>query len=124
MIAPAKKVTPAPVAKTLLFADLVPNGSGGFTVVPRKPTAEIESREVARMLKVARSTLSTILNTAKGQKHLRWRWLTDKQGKRVFEAASVADYTSTRAKIPSSAGESQGRGPCTLTGSLVAAVLQ
>lgn len=86
------KKAPNDPSQILLFADLVPNACGGFAVVPRKPSQEISSREAARMLNVARSTLSDIINTEKGQKHLRWRWTTAKKGKRVFELASVLEY--------------------------------
>jgi len=79
-------------AQILLFATLLPNGSGGFQIVPQKPMQEIDADRAAQMLNVARSTLSYLVNTEKGQKHLRWRWLTDRRGKRVFDMASIMEY--------------------------------
>lgn len=76
----------------MLFADLVPNGAGGFNVIPKKPASEIDSQTTAKMLNVCRSSLSLIVNSKLGQKHLRWRWLTDKKGKRVFDLDSVIAY--------------------------------
>jgi hypothetical protein len=76
----------------MLFADIVPNGLGGFNVIPRKPLREIDSRQAAEILNVCRGSLSLIVNSELGQKHLRWRWLTEKKGKRVFEFDSVIEY--------------------------------
>lgn len=86
------ELKPAPAARTMLFANVVPNGSGGFAIVPQKPTEEIDSRQVGLLLNCARATLSNIVNSTQGQKYLRWRWLTEKQGKRVFELDSVIAY--------------------------------
>jgi hypothetical protein len=79
-------------SQILLFADVVSNGIGGFNVIPRKPVMEISSRQAAQMLGVCRQSLTLIINTELGQKHLRWRWLTDKKGKRMVELESVIAY--------------------------------
>jgi hypothetical protein len=76
----------------LMFAEVLPNGSGGFTIVPKKPVAEISSAQAARMLQVCRTSLSNIVNQPLGQKHLRWRWTSERKGKRVFELESVLAY--------------------------------
>jgi hypothetical protein len=78
-------------SQTMLFADVFQNGNG-FTIVPRKPTTEIDSNQAATVLGCARSTLNTLINSQKGQKYLRWRWMTERKGKRLFELDSVLAY--------------------------------
>jgi hypothetical protein len=76
----------------LLFADVVSNGNGGFTVTPRKPLHEIDSRQAAKILGVSRAHMANIVNHPMGQKILRWRWISEKHGKRLFEYESVLEY--------------------------------
>jgi hypothetical protein len=76
----------------LLFADIVPNGSGGFVITPRKPVQEITSKEAARILGVAHSHMSNIVNMPKAQKILIWRWTSEAHGKRLFDLQSVLAY--------------------------------
>lgn len=90
MPATRKKLSDDP-AQILLFADVVKVGDT-FSIIPRKPLHEISSRKAAEMLNVCRGSLSLIVNSELGQKHLRWRWLTEKRGKRVFELDSVIAY--------------------------------
>jgi hypothetical protein len=79
-------------AYTYLFADVLPNGSGGFIIAPRKPTREITSTQAAKMLNLSRSTLGNIVNFSKAHRLLRWRWTSEKMGKRIFELESVLRY--------------------------------
>lgn len=88
---PLRKKTDDP-SQILLFADVVKNAAGGFNIIPRKPLHEVSSRKAAELLNVCRASLSLIVNSELGQKHLRWRWLTEKRGKRVFEFESVIEY--------------------------------
>lgn len=76
----------------LLFATVEPNGRGGFTVTPRKPLHEIDSKQAARILGMSVRNLANVVNMPKGQKLLRWRWISEKQGKRLFEYESVLEY--------------------------------
>lgn len=76
----------------MLFADVVPNGSGGFAVIPRKPLQEVTAKEAARILGVAHSHMSNIVNMPKAQKILVWRWSSEAQGKRLFDLQSVLAY--------------------------------
>jgi hypothetical protein len=76
----------------MLFADVIPNGHGGFTVVPKKPSIEISSKQAAKILNMARSSLSNLLNQPKAMEIIKWRWLSEKKGKRVFELESVIAY--------------------------------
>ena len=76
----------------VLWADVVPNGNGGFTVVPRKPLREIDSAQAAQILGIHRSSLSHIVNQPRAQEILRWRWSSEKRGKRLFEYESVIEY--------------------------------
>lgn len=85
--------------QTMLFADFVSNGSGGFTVVPKKPAMEIDSNEAARVIGCARSTLNTMINSRKGQMHLKWRWMTERKGKRLFELESVIAYRNAMREL-------------------------
>ena len=92
-VKPVPAKTSAPMtAQTLLTASVVSDGSGGFRVIPNKPKLEIPSVEAARMLNVCRSSMSNIIDRPLGQKHLRWRWLTEGKGKRVFDVDSVIAY--------------------------------
>lgn len=79
-------------AYTFLFADVLPNGSGGFIIAPRKPTREISSMQAAKMLNLSRSTLGNIVNFKRAHQILRWRWTSEKMGKRIFELESVLRY--------------------------------
>lgn len=76
----------------LLFADVLPNGSGGFTVRPRKPLQEIGTTEAAHMLGVCRSTMWELRNDATAGKYLKWRFTTPSQRKVLFELDSVVAY--------------------------------
>jgi hypothetical protein len=95
-ITPLKSASPqitAPVpGSTLLLANIRADGNGGFHVTPQKPVQEISSREAAKLLCCSRGNLSLAVNSRLGQKHLRWRWLTEKKGKRVFDRDSVMAY--------------------------------
>lgn len=90
-MAPKRKMFDDPM-QIMLFADVVSNGVGGFNVIPRKPLKEIDSKTAAQLLNVCRGSLTLIVNSQLGQKHLRWRWLTEKKGKRMFEFESVLAY--------------------------------
>lgn len=79
-------------AQIMLFADVLPNGHGGFTITPRRPSQEITSKQAAKMLNLSRATLSNILNQPEAQRMLRWRWISERKGKRVFELESVIQY--------------------------------
>lgn len=76
----------------LLFADVVSNGNGGFTVTPKKPLMEIEARQVAKILGLSQRQVANIVNHPEGGRILRWRWSSEKQGKRLFEYESVMEY--------------------------------
>lgn len=92
-VQPSAPTNAAPVTRqTFLTATVTSDGAGGYRIVPGKPVHEIPSREVAKLLGMSRGNLSLVVNSPLGQKHLRWRWLTERKGKRVFELASVAAY--------------------------------
>jgi hypothetical protein len=88
----ARKRTKDDAAQILMFADCLPNGQGGFTIVPKKPLQEIGPVETAKLLNVHRSSLSLIVNYPLAQKLLKWRWSSERQGKRIFELDSVLAY--------------------------------
>jgi hypothetical protein len=78
--------------QTLLFADVARQGDGRFLVTARKPASEVSTAEAARLLGVCRATMWYIRNTALGQQHLRWRFITSKKGKILWETDSVIAY--------------------------------
>lgn len=86
------QITASVPGQTLLTAAVLSDGNGGFRIVPGRPVQEIPSREAAKILSICRGSLSLTINTTLGQKHLRWRWLTQRKGKRVFDLASVVAY--------------------------------
>jgi hypothetical protein len=85
-----------PTRQILLHGTVAADGLGGLRVVPVKSLAEVSSRQAAEILDVCQGSLSLIVDTPLGQKHLRWRWLTEKQGKRVFELDSVRAYQEAK----------------------------
>ena len=64
----------------LLFADVVPNGNGGFIVQPRKPLGpEITTKQAARILGVCRAQMWYLRNChPQAQKILKWRFTSEK----------------------------------------------
>jgi hypothetical protein len=85
------EATPSP-RETFLLTEVVPNGMGGFSLKPKKPVSEIDSKTVAGILGVARRSLSNIVNQPLAQQLLVWRWTSEKQGKRIFNLESVLAY--------------------------------
>jgi hypothetical protein len=83
-----------------LFGDVVADGLGGFRIVPRKPTREITAREAEKMLSLGDGSFSYIINTKLGQKHLKWRRLSDRpRSKFVVEYDSVIAYRDATKKL-------------------------
>jgi len=66
---------------------------------PREEPEEISAGATAKLLGVHRTSLSLIVNYPLAQKLLRWRWSSERQGKRLFERASVLAYKE-RTKDP------------------------
>lgn len=76
---------------------VLPKGDGSYLVQPGKPAAECDSNEAARILGCSRSSISLMLDNPAAQKLIKWRWVTPKRGKRLFEVASLHTYVkSTR----------------------------
>ncbi len=46
----------------LLFADILPNGHGGYTITPRKPVEELSPRHAAKFLGISRSSIYRLLD--------------------------------------------------------------
>jgi hypothetical protein len=77
----------------LLFADWMPNPSGGYTVTPKKVVAqEIGTRQAAALLGVCRSTMWELRNDPVAGKILKWRFTTPAQRKVKFTIESVLAY--------------------------------
>lgn len=83
----------------LLFADVTPNGVGGFTVRPLKPTQEIGTAAAARLLGVCRAQMWYLRNQPLGQKILKWRFISEKKGKILWELESVIAYKEATKSI-------------------------
>ncbi len=85
-------------AQLLLFARMLPNGAGGYTVTPSKPLHEVGTVEAARILGVSRATMWELRNDAVAGKILQWRFTTPHQRKVKFTTESLLaylDYTKT-----------------------------
>jgi hypothetical protein len=66
---------------------------GGFRITPEKPLQEIGSREAEQLLGAGRRSISYLINTPLGQKHLVWRRFSDRRrSKLIFDRASVLAY--------------------------------
>ena len=80
-------------AQILLFADVLPNGSGGLTVVPRKSLPrEVSTEEAAELLGVCRTTMYALRNDPRAMKTLRWRFTTPSKRIVLYELESVLAY--------------------------------
>lgn len=77
---------------SFLAPTILPRGDGTYLVQPGKPAAECDSNEAARILGCSRSSISLMLDNPSAQAHIKWRWVTPKRGKRLFEVASLYDY--------------------------------
>ena len=75
-----------------MFGDVLSNGNGGFIVQPRKPVMEVGPAQAAKILGVAHSSISNLLDRPMGQKLIKWRWSSEACGKRLFDASSLAAY--------------------------------
>ncbi len=75
-----------------LFADILPAGDGTFRLIPRKPVLEVGPAKAAQILNVSPSSLPNLLDRPLAQKHIRWRWLSDAKGKRLYDTASLHEY--------------------------------
>lgn len=77
----------------LFSSDITPNGIGGFTVTPRKVVGEeIGTRQAAKILGVCRAQMWYLRNQRLGQQILKWRFISEKKGKILWELASVIAY--------------------------------
>lgn len=48
--------------------------------------------EAAKILGVSRASLSNLLVHRRAQQIIKWRWTTERQGKRLFETWSLLEY--------------------------------
>lgn len=76
----------------LLFATVVPDGAGGYRIHPGKPRREMTTREAAKVLGVARSTMWELRNHPEAGKILKWRFTTPARRRVLFETDSVFAY--------------------------------
>ena len=84
----------------LLFADVLPDGSGGFVVRPRKPIGpEITTVQAAKILGLCRASMWNIRNQPLGQKLLRWRFTTPGKKRILWDADSVIAYRTAVSRI-------------------------
>ncbi len=81
-----------PIAQTVLMADVLPNGNGGFTVRPRKPLQEIGTVEATKILGVCRATMWALRNDPVAGKILKWRFTSPGKRKVKFTLESVLAY--------------------------------
>lgn len=80
----------------LLFADVLPNGSGGFTVRPHKPEEEVSTAQAAKILGVSRAQMFYLRDNPVASKILQWRFTTPGNGgsgKKIrWKSASLIAY--------------------------------
>ncbi len=76
----------------MLFAQVLPNGNGGYTVIPKKPLREVSAAGAARILGCSRAHVANLVNHPAASSILRWRWTSEKHGKRLFDLDSVLEY--------------------------------
>lgn len=96
------KPAPTTQPQLLLWADILPNGNGGFTVVPQKPVQtvqEIGTTRAAQLLGVCRAQMWYIRNQPLGQKLLKWRFTSEGKGKIAWELPSVLAYKEATKSI-------------------------
>ena len=81
---------------------VIPQGDGSYLVKPGKPIVgeeEIKTTEVMKLLGCSRGQVWYIRNSPLGAKHLRWRFISDKQGKILWNRASVLAYKSALEEV-------------------------
>jgi hypothetical protein len=78
--------------QVLMFGEVMSNGLGGFTVIPKKPVAEVDSNAAAKMLGVSKTTLHSLVDDREAAGILRWRWISEKRGKRLWDVESLRAY--------------------------------
>jgi hypothetical protein len=88
----SKKSSVQDSRQILMFGEVISNGLGGYTVIPKKPVAEVDSKAAAKMLGVSMTTLHSLVNDREASKILRWRWISEKRGKRLWDAESLRAY--------------------------------
>jgi hypothetical protein len=77
------------------FATAIPQGDGSYVLRPGKPIAECGPREACKILGIARSSLSPLLDKPLASKTIKWHWLTEASGrgaKRIFDVGSLEAY--------------------------------
>jgi len=82
-----------------VMADILPNGDGSFVVKPRKPEGEITTVQAAKILGVCRAQMWYLRNQPLGQRILKWRFISEKRGKILWDAASVVAYREATKSI-------------------------
>lgn len=96
---PSRASVPSSPPQLLLFADVLPNGQGGFTVRPVKPQQEIRTVDAAKLLGVSRAQMWYLRNQPLGQRILRWRFISEKKGKILWDLDSVLAYKEATRSI-------------------------
>lgn len=95
---PAQPSTPSTTAQLEIHFGapvVTPRGDGTFIVAPGKPLVgveEIGTQAAADLLRVCRAQMWYIRNTPLGSEHLRWRFISDKKGKILWQKPSVLAY--------------------------------
>jgi hypothetical protein len=83
--------------QVLMFGEVMSNGLGGFTVIPKKPVAEVGTKAAARMLGMNKATLNRLVDDPEAAKLLKWRWISEKRGKRLWDVESLRAYREATA---------------------------
>jgi hypothetical protein len=87
-----KKSASSDPRQILMFGEMLSNGLGGFTVIAKKPMVEVDSNAAAKMLGVSKTTLHSLVDDKEAARVLKWRWATEKRGKRLWDVESLQAY--------------------------------
>ncbi len=94
-----KRRAPDDPAQILMFGEMLPDGAGGFRVRATRLCHEVGPKAAARMLGISQRYLSQLVDQPLAQKHLRWRWISEKKGKRLFEVEGIVAYVAATKEI-------------------------
>jgi hypothetical protein len=87
-----KRAASSDPRQVLMFGEVMSNGLGGFTVIPKKPVAEVDTKAAARMLGMNKATLNRLVDDPEAARILKWRWISEKRSKRLWDVDSLLAF--------------------------------
>jgi hypothetical protein len=81
------------ISQLLLFGEVLPDGTGGFVVKPRKPLPEVTTKEAARILGVSRAQMWYLRNHhPRAMQILRFRFSSERRGRVLWDVDSLHQF--------------------------------